>query len=305
QSGEAAAAGPRGWQTTRGGRLRRRRRRRLRRRDDVAGDGDRRRRPDRRVHAEGEGSCSRRQHEDRAGRAYRDARIAVAVRCRAEARRARCRDPRLHARPLSVRRAAVRPTPTSAQPRSASLQDRATPAGAYSAAIHGLLSGARTMRHLCFFVGTLMIASACASQGEGSGKSLVEASKLVKVNLVDAVQSASKVLDGRVVGATLDPKQRGRPAGAYAVLVVHDGKLWTVDVDAQSGIAGKPRVVADDDDDDDDAKGEKKEAEDMKANKSEEAASGKVTQGAKLGFEDVPVGALPQGWRAAETAGRG
>src|SRR5262249_24455182 len=60
--------------------------------------------------------------------------------------------------------------------------------------------------------------------------------------------------DGRVVSAMLDPKQRGRPAGAYAVLVVHDGKLWTVDVDAQSGIAGKPRVVADDDDDDDDAK---------------------------------------------------
>src|SRR5262245_21455818 len=156
------------------------------------------------------------------------------------------------------------------------------------------------MKRLCFVVGTLMIASACASQAEGSGRSLVEASKLVKISLVDAIGRANKVLDGQVVAAVLDPKRKDRPAGVYAVLVVHEGRLWTIDVDAQSGAAGKPRAA---DDDDDDEKGEQREAEEMA--KKSEAASGKVSQGTKLGFEDMNVGELPQGWRAAETAGRG
>jgi hypothetical protein len=142
------------------------------------------------------------------------------------------------------------------------------------------------MKQLCLFVATLVFASACTAQ---AGKSLVEASKLVKVSLVDAIQRASKVLDGPVVGAMLDLKQKERPAGAYAVLVVHEGKLWIVDVDAQSGTAGKPRTAADDDDDDD------------------EPAAGKeqTASGAKLDFEDTAVGALPKAWRAAETSGRG
>src|SRR5262245_56842142 len=64
--------------------------------------------------------------------------------------------------------------------------------------------GAGIMKHICCLVGTLMVVSSCMSQREGAGTPLVEASKLVKISLVDAVQRANKVLDGQVVGAMLD-----------------------------------------------------------------------------------------------------
>jgi len=157
------------------------------------------------------------------------------------------------------------------------------------------------MKHLGFFVGTLLLASACASQGVPSGKSLAEGAKLVKISLVDAVQRANKTLDGQVVGAMLDVGRKEGPKTAYAILVLREGKLWTIDVDAQSGAVGKPRA-AEDDDDDDDEKGEVNEKND-KAGK--EPAHGQPAQSVAFGLEDAKVGALPQGWRPAETSGRG
>ena len=49
------------------------------------------------------------------------------------------------------------------------------------------------MKHLRCFVGTLIIAAACA---QDAGKTLVEASKLAKITLVDAIARANKALDG-------------------------------------------------------------------------------------------------------------
>lgn len=157
------------------------------------------------------------------------------------------------------------------------------------------------MKHLGCFVGTLLFAFACAAQGETSGASLVTASKQVKISLVDAVQKAGKSLEGQVVGAMLDVGRKEKPAMAYAVFVVHEGKVWTIAVDATTGAVGKPKAAEDDDDDDE--KGEKgQQGEEMKA---ASAGKGPVVQSLGLDFEDCAAGALPAGFRAAETAGKG
>jgi hypothetical protein len=159
------------------------------------------------------------------------------------------------------------------------------------------------MNPLHCFVGTLIIATACA---QDAGKTLIEASKVAKITIVDAINRANKALDGQVVAAMLDPKPKARPAPAYTVLIVHEGALWAIDVDAQGGTVGKPRAAVDDDDDDDNEKGEQRKEHAM-AVKGEQTAAGKeqTILGARLDFEDTAVGALPQGWRAAETAGSG
>jgi hypothetical protein len=164
-------------------------------------------------------------------------------------------------------------------------------------------SRSQTMKQLGLFVGTLLLASSCAAQNEAPGKSLVERCRLAKITLVDAVQRASKALEGQVVGAMLDVGSKEKPKAAYSVIVVHEGKLWTIDVDAQSGTVGKPREAADDDDDDE--RGEKAENSEMKKDEKADAGKGMVVQSLILGFEDVPVGELPKGWRAVETAGKG
>ena len=158
------------------------------------------------------------------------------------------------------------------------------------------------MKRVSLAVGTLLLASTCATQDEAGGKSLVQGAKLAKVNLVDAVQKANKALTGQVVGAMLEiGKEKGK--AAYAVLVLHEGNLWSVDVDAQTGAVGNPKVAEDDDDHDE--RGEKGVEEKHERKPAGGAGNGPIVQSVKLDFDDTAVGTLPQGWRAAETAGAG
>ena len=135
---------------------------------------------------------------------------------------------------------------------------------------------------------------------------MMQSSKFAKISLVDAVQKANQALTGQVVGAMLEApgletSGKDKTTAMYAVLVIHEGKVWSIGVDAQSGIVGKPRVAEDDDDDErGEAHGaDKKPAADL--NPGKEAG----VQNAKLDFEDTPTGSPPSGWRAVETAGDG
>jgi len=120
---------------------------------------------------------------------------------------------------------------------------------------------------------------------------LAETAKQAKVALVDAVQKANTAVPGTVVGASLQPATKDSKA-AWRVVVLREGRLFAVPVDAASGAVGKPAELADDDDDDE-------QGEAGKEGKMEQR------QSAKLDFEDVAPGSLPAGWTAAETAGAG
>jgi Peptidase propeptide and YPEB domain len=135
-------------------------------------------------------------------------------------------------------------------------------------------------------VSALLTTCSMAQDQRDRSRGLTETAKQARVALVDAVQKANAAVPGTVVGASLQPATKETKT-AWRVVVLREGRLFTVSVDAVSGAVGKPMEQMDDDDDEQgEAKVEQRES-------------------AKLDFEDVAPGSLPAGWSPAETAGAG
>jgi hypothetical protein len=148
------------------------------------------------------------------------------------------------------------------------------------------------MTRITILVASILLAASCAAQDHDPNRDLAEAAKLAKVTLVDAVHKANAALSGAVVQATLQPASKQQPS-SYQVRVLHDGKVFTLAVDAVSGAVGKAVEVTADADDDD-------EKTDMPNNQPK-----KVAGAATIDLAAVAIGALPTGWIPAETAGNG
>jgi hypothetical protein len=161
------------------------------------------------------------------------------------------------------------------------------------------------MTRIASILASLLLAPSCALPQETTDKSrgFADAVKQAKVTLVDAVQKANAVLSGTVVQAALQPTTKAQTKVAYQVLVLHEGKLFAIPVDAVGGAVGKPKELADEDDDDDEQGGKQDKESTMP--KEKPTAAGPIVTGTKLDFEDVATGSLPAGWVAAETAGAG
>lgn len=134
--------------------------------------------------------------------------------------------------------------------------------------------------------GALLVSRCLLAQGPPEhGRALAEASKQAKVTIVDAVQKATAALHGAAVHASLAAATKDRPPTWQVVVVLRDGTLFAVPIDAVSGAVGKARELKDNDLGTDEKTGQQ--------------------HAVRLAFEDVPPGSLPAGWVAAETAGAG
>jgi hypothetical protein len=155
------------------------------------------------------------------------------------------------------------------------------------------------MKHTLAICTSSLLATGIAAQDQR--QVLSEAVRQAKVTLVEAAQKANAVQPGTVIAAALQTATTDRTAG-WRIVVLREGKLFAVSVDAASGAVGKAKELTDDDDDD-----EPGEAKESAAPGKQPAKEGKVEQreSARLDFEDVTPGSLPAGWAAAETAGAG
>jgi hypothetical protein len=134
------------------------------------------------------------------------------------------------------------------------------------------------MRIACLVASNLLLSvCACSQEPQPTRADLVAAIERAKITLVDAVNKANAVQRGTVVQAALRAPGKEHAQVAYEVQVLSEGRLFAVAVDAVNGAVGA--------------------AVELKAERD--------PKGIKLDFEGAADGALPTGWRAAETAGSG
>jgi hypothetical protein len=134
------------------------------------------------------------------------------------------------------------------------------------------------IRIACFVASNLLLAvCGCSQATQPARADLVAAIEQAKITLVDAVNKANAVQRGTVVQAALRAPSKEHAQVTYEVQVCNDGRLFSVSVDAVNGAVGA--------------------AVELKAERD--------PKGVTLDFEGIATGALPTGWRAAETAGSG
>src|SRR4029453_12734981 len=115
------------------------------------------------------------------------------------------------------------------------------------------------MNTLLLMVANLLLATSCAMSQDQSDKTqrLGDAAKQAKISLGDAAQKASTVVGGTAVSAALEVASKDKPNASYRVVVLRDGKMFAVAVDAVSGSVGQPKDLTQDEGDDDDESHEK------------------------------------------------